>query len=245
MAESWKARLRRGANGLLHPLGLHLVRRRRAFEMDDLLAQAVRNAIAVHTWIDVGASDGSWSLQARLHYSGAQFLLFEPLAERQAALQRLQRRHRFQVVAAAAGAAPGTVDFQVAAGLDGSGIAAAGATGLVRPVAVETVDRAIGAAGLAGPYGMKLDTHGAELSVLAGAAGVLRHTSLLIIEAYNFELTAGCLRFPQLCAHLESAGFRCYGLADPMRRPLDGVLWQMDLAFVPSTSPLFDSNRYE
>jgi hypothetical protein len=29
-----------------------------------------------------------------------------------------------------------------------------------------------------------------------------------------------------------------------MRRPTDGALWQMDLAFAPATSPLFASNRY-
>ena len=33
-------------------------------------------------------------------------------------------------------------------------------------------------------------------------------------------------------------------LADPMRRPGDGALWQMDLAFAPAGSPLFASNRY-
>src|SRR4051812_48991953 len=106
MAESWKLRVRRGANRLLNPLGLHLTRRDRAFEMDGLLARAAKRAgsSSIATWIDVGASDGSWSVAARRHFPRAKFVLFEPLAERQAALNRLEQRFGFEIVSAAAGA---------------------------------------------------------------------------------------------------------------------------------------------
>lgn len=244
MAESFKARLRHAANRLLHPLGLHLARRERAFEMDDVLVGAARRRIEIATWIDVGASDGSWSLRARRHFPHARFLLFEPLAERQPALAQLAQRFGFTPVAAAAGAAPGMLEFLVDPALDGSGVAAPGVTGATRAVPVETVDRMVTAHQLAGPYALKLDTHGHEIAVLEGAADVLARCSLLIIEAYNFPLTPTSLRFHELCAWLDAAGFRCCDLADPMRRPGDGALWQMDLAFAPATSPLFSSNRY-
>ena len=243
MPESWQGRARRLTNRLLHPLGLHLARRDRAFEMDGLLARAAARGLQINTWIDVGASDGSWSLGARRHFPDARFLLIEPLAERKAALARLQVRYGFDCVAAAAGAAPGTVEFAVDPDLDGSGVAAAG-TGATRNVPVETIDRVVASPNLPGPYGIKLDTHGYEVAVLAGAAQTLKQTSLLIIEAYNFTLMPGCLRFHELCARLESDGFRCCDVADLMRRPGDGVLWQMDLAFAPAASPLFASNRY-
>jgi FkbM family methyltransferase len=244
MADSVKARLRHAANGLLHPLGLHLSRRDREFEMDGLLARAAARGVAVGTWVDVGASDGSWSLQARRHFPAAKFLLFEPLAERQAALDALRERHGFEAVAAVAGAVPGTVTFAVDPALDGSGVAGPGATA-TRSMPVETIDRALAARSLAGPYGLKLDTHGYEIPVLEGAAQALAQANLLIIEAYNFTLTPGSLRFHELCAWLERRGFRCCDLADPMRRPGDGVLWQMDLAFAPASSPVFASNRYD
>jgi FkbM family methyltransferase len=243
MAQSLKARIRHAANGLLHPLGLHLSRRDREFEMDGLLARAAARGMAIHTWIDVGASDGSWSLRAQRQFPAANFLLFEPLAERQAALDALHRNKGFAIVAAVAGAAPGTVAFTIDPALDGSGVAAPGATNS-RSVPVETVDRAVAARGLAGPYGLKLDTHGYEIPVLEGATQALAQANLLIIEAYNFTLVPGSLRFYELCAWLEARGFRCCDLADPMRRPGDGALWQMDLAFAPASSPLFDSNRY-
>lgn len=244
MAETLRSHLQRAVNALLAPIGLHLMRRHRVFDLDGLLVRAAARSPAPATFIDIGASDGIWSLRARRHFPRAKFLLFEPLAERQAALARLKARHGFDVVPAAAGDRAGQVAFAIDPALDGSGVAAPGATG-TRSVAVETIDAAVAAHALPGPYGLKLDTHGYEIPVLSGATHVLTQTQLLIIEAYNFELTPGCLRFHELCAWLEARGFRCVDLADPMRRPGDGALWQMDLAFAPADGPLFISNRYE
>ncbi len=243
MPESLPGRARRLTNRLLHPLGLHLARRDRAFEMDGLLARAAGRGLHINTWIDVGASDGMWSLGARRHFPAARYLLFEPLAERQSALAHLKTRHGFDTVAAVAGAAPGSVEFAVDPALDGSGVAPAGASG-TRNVPVETIDRAVAVRKLPGPFGIKLDTHGYEIPVLDGATQTLAEASLLIIEAYNFSLAPGCLRFHELCARLESLGFRCCDAADLMRRPGDGVLWQMDLAFAPASNAVFASNRY-
>ncbi len=244
MAESLRQKLQRGANALLHPLGLHLARADRAFEMDGLLARAAERGPAIATWIDVGASDGVWSLRARRHFPRAKFLLFEPLAEHAAALAALERSHGFAHVAAAAGAAPGEIAFAIDPQLDGSGVAAPGAAG-TRAVPAETIDRAVQLRNLSGPFGIKLDTHGHELPVLAGAARTLESAVLLVIEADNFPLTPGCLRFHELCAWLEARSFRCLDLADPMRRPRDGALWQMDLAFVRGDHPAFATKTYD
>lgn len=243
MAETLRSRLQQLANAVLAPAGLHLIRRNRLFDMNGLLARAAAREPALATIIDVGASDGIWSLRAHRHFPRAQFLLFEPLAERQSALAQLKASHGFDFVPAAAGNHAGKVAFTIDPALDGSGVAAPGDAG-TRTVAVETIDAAVAARNLPGPYCLKLDTHGYEIPVLSGATQALKQTHLLIIEAYNFELTLGSLRFHELCAWLEARGFRCCDLADPMRRPDDGALWQMDLAFAPAASPLFSSNRY-
>ncbi len=243
MADSLRARLQKVANTLLRPRGLHLARADRVFDMTGLLARAAARGLRPATIIDVGASDGIWSLRARQHFPVSQFLLFEPLQERQAALGQLREKIGFHIVTSAAGARSGTISFAIDPELDGSGVAAPGSTN-TREVPVETVDSVIASRRLPGPYLLKLDTHGYEVPVLEGASAVLQRTELLVIEAYNFTLAPNCLRFHELCAWLESRGFRCCDLADPMRRPTDGALWQMDLAFAPSSSPLFANNHY-
>ncbi len=243
MAESLRVRLQKAANSLLRPAGLHLARADRVFDMNGLLTRAAARGLRPGTIIDVGASDGIWSLRARPHFPTSQFLLFEPLQERQAALDRLRQQHGFHIAASAAGARSGTVSFAIDPALDGSGVAAPDST-TTREVPVETIDAVVAARELPGPFLLKLDTHGYEVPVLEGASSVLERTELLVIEAYNFTLTPGCLRFHELCAWLETRGFRCCDLADPMRRPTDGTLWQMDLAFIPARSPLFASSSY-
>lgn len=244
MAESWRHRLQRLANRVLAPAGLHLARRSKVFEMEGLLARAAGRPPAIRTWVDVGASDGSWSLMAHRHFPEARFLLVEPLAERRAALARLEQRLGFIHAAVAAGREPGVLPYAVDPALDGSGVAAPGATA-TREVPVDTLDRLARQHALPGPFGIKLDVHGHELPILEGAGRLLDQAELLIIEAYAFTLVPGAPRFPELCLWLEDRGFRCCDLADPMRRPSDGVLWQMDLAFARSSSPFFAHPRYD
>lgn len=243
MAESLPRRLQRAANRLLNPLGLHLARRERVFDMDGVLQRAAARGANIATWIDVGASDGSWSIRAQHYFPNARFLLFEPLAERQEELMSLHRERRFEIVPAVAGPARGTIAFTIDSNLDGSGVAAPDAPG-TRSVPVESIDEVVATRQLPPRYGLKLDTHGFELSVLEGADRVLRAAELLIIEAYNFELCPGCLRFHELCTYLEKRGFRCCDLADAMRRPSDGTLWQVDLVFAPANSRAFRSSGY-
>lgn len=75
------------------------------------------------------------------------------------------------------------------------------------------------------PFLLKIDVDGPELRVLAGAAETLKHTSVVIIEA-----TLGQL--PDICNHLQGAGFRLFDIVDLSY--YRGVLWQVDLVFLPA-----------
>jgi FkbM family methyltransferase len=70
-------------------------------------------------------------------------------------------------------------------------------------VAMKPIDGLVQRHNLCAPYLLKLDTHGFEVPILEGARTVLSQTSMLIIEAYNFPLCPGALRFCELTTYLE------------------------------------------
>lgn len=193
----------------------------------------------IGTIIDVGAAAGKWTKLARPHFPGAQFFLIEPLRERVPELEKLG----VDFANAVAGAEPGETTFNVTDDLDGSGVAEAPGSAS-RTVAVTTIDREVTTRNLPGPYFIKLDTHGYEAPILEGARATLAQTALLMIEAYNFQLTAGCLRFPQLCARMEELGFLPCDMIEPARRPGDLALWQMDIVFARADSSIFSHKNY-
>ena len=234
-------------NRLFALRGMEL-RSRMQIESDCSMNAALQRAGArlpkIATVIDVGAAAGKWTRLARPHFPEAQFFLVEPLEERVPELEALCALDRRVVfVSAVAGAQPGEVTLNVTDDLDGSGVADAPGNAS-RTVAVTTIDREVGTRNLPGPYFIKLDTHGYELPILEGAHATLAQTDLLMIEVYNFQLTTGCLRFPQLCAKMEELGFLPCDVIEPARRPGDLALWQMDIVFARSDASLFSRNTY-
>lgn len=243
-----RRRIVRGVNALLAPFGAKVVR------ASDLASSApfdMRSALrriaghqGIRSVIDIGASDGTWSLDAMECFPKAAFLAVEPLEERQAALERLRRRRRnFDYALCVAGDADGAeVSLAVAADLDGSTVGAAGDT--QRRVPVRTIDALAAAKGLEGPFLIKFDTHGYELPILAGAEETLGKTSIVVMEVYNFKITDHALRFPEMCSHLERLGFRCCDVAGLLLRPRDQALWQMDLVFARGDAEVFSHSHY-
>lgn len=199
----------------------------------------------VATVIDVGASNGCWTEIAMRSWPDAAYLLIEAQRDpHEPALRALKARSpRLEYVLAAAGHRSGTIHF------DASDAFAGRASETTAPahdieVPVTTIDAEVARLRLPGPYLVKLDTHGFEVEILEGARAVLPQTSLLVIEAYNFELGGGALRFPRLCEHVEALGFLPVGLVDLMYRPKDGALWQFDLIFARSDRPEFRLAQY-
>jgi FkbM family methyltransferase len=111
-------------------------------------------------------------------------------------------------------------------------------------VPVSTIDALIAARQLPPPYLIKLDTHGYELPILAGAARTLEQTEALIVEVYNFPGDPPAVSFYEFCRLLAGKGFRCVDLFDPLYRPRDGALWQMDMVFLRQTRPEFQYPAY-
>ena len=206
---------------------------------------ARRPDVNVATVIDVGASDGRWSADIMCYFPSARYLLIEAQERAHgAALQRFKADHPNVIYEiCTAGDSEGEIHFDASDPLGGQAARAPFPANDVT-VPMNTVDNLVSRHGFHGPFLLKLDTHGFEVPILEGARETLSDTSMLIIEAYNFTLCPGALRFYELCQFLEPRGFRCVDMFDLMIRPGDNAFWQMDMVFIRSTHPVFQSSRY-
>lgn len=239
----------RAVNSVLSPLGARVVRTGHqtmdeALAMPAAVARVREHGLPVASVIDVGASNGSWSLATMRVFPDAAFLAVEPLRERAAELETIKASiPRFDFASCVAGEEDGgTVTMAVTDDLNGSTVDGVG--GESRTVPVRSIDALVREKGLRGPFLLKLDTHGFELPILAGATETLRESSVVIMEVYAFQITPHALRFHEMCSHMEGLGFRCYDIADPLLRTHDKALWQMDLLFARADAPVFEYSEY-
>lgn len=229
-------------NSVLRPLGMQIYRN--GLDMESALRWVAQQGGRIDTVIDIGASTGRWSAMAMPYFPETRFIGIDPLKEREPDLLRLKARApRFDYVLAAAGEIPETtVELAVTSDLDGSTIG--GQVGASRSVPAFSVDRVVEIKECKGPYLLKFDTHGFEVPILKGAATTLEQTEYIIMEVYNFRHTEGTLLFHEMCARLDENGFRCLQLVDPLQRPFDRALWQMDIVFARKEHPAFRENSY-
>ena len=201
--------------------------------------------IPFRTVIDVGASNGLWTRDVIARFPDRQYFLVEARPEHEPGLKDLVAAHpQVRYALCAAADRPGEVHFH---GGDLFGGLAAHTPfsehNLVVPA--RTLDELAATHGLSGPFLLKLDTHGFEQQILAGAPAVLAQTEMLVIEAYNHRMGFGNLLFPELIALLGRQGFRCVDFFDPLYRPHDGAFWQADFAFVRETWAGFKHPSYQ
>ena len=235
--------IKRAARAYLDHRGLDLVQKDNLLSLDAAMRR--RREVKVQSVIDVGASDGRWSERMLKHYPGAHYLLVE--AQEAAygdGLRRLKAAHdNVDYALCAAGDHDGEIYFDAE---DPFGGRAATTPyphhNIIVPVA--TLDGLVRQHQLENPYLVKLDTHGFEVPILEGAKETVQQASMLIIEAYNYSLCPGCLRFYELCTYLEARGFRCADWFEPLHRPSDGAFWQMDMVFLPATHSIFRCSEY-
>ncbi|QHT69589.1 FkbM family methyltransferase [Rhodocytophaga rosea] len=246
--------IKRRVNKILKQFGLQISRipqkqvNSHANPIDSMYAGMTRGkqtSIQPATIIDVGAASGDWTKKALTLWPEAEYVLFEPLLEREQVLAAFAAVNRnIHIVKAAAGDKPGEIPFSVTDDLDGSGIADPATQKNYRSIPVTTIDGEIERLKLKGPYLLKLDTHGYEVPILIGADNTLKQAQLVIIECYGFQIASGSLLFWEMCRLMQEKGFRLYDIVDIMRRKKDQAFWQCDAFFIPSTSTIFDSNTY-
>jgi FkbM family methyltransferase len=233
------------ANTFLSPFGAKIIRKEdNDFTMSAAIKRIVDHRIPVKSVIDIGASNGKWSIETMRSIPQAAYLAIEPLHEHEGALKDVKQKYKnFDYVLCVAGDTDGQqVILNVSDDLDGSTVNASG--GEQRAVPLRTLDAIISEKKLDAPFLLKFDTHGYEIPILQGAKAVLAKSNIIIMEVYNFKITDNALQFHEMCLHMEKLGFRCFDIAGPSLRPYDKAFWQMDIFFCHSDSKIFSCSRY-
>ncbi|MBB05371.1 MAG: methyltransferase FkbM family protein [Pseudooceanicola sp.] len=215
------------------------------YTFNEAFKRCVKRGVKIETVIDVGSSDGRWSERCMKFYPEAQYLLVEAQEGHLEGLRNCKQRYpNLDFVLAAAGKEAGTIYFDNSNLFGGMASEKPQGTNFIE-VPVVSLDTEIRKRGLKGPYLLKLDTHGFEIPILEGAKNIIKEAELIIIEAYNFQLTEDSLKFWELCSYMERLGFLPVDLVDLMLRKKDQAFWQMDIFFIPSKTPLFLNNTYD
>lgn len=236
-----KSMIRRGIIKSLQLVGYDFDK----ISLEGALQRCRARGMQIGTVIDVGASNGMWTEKCVKFFPDAAYFLVEAQSPHEPYLRRLkQKMPKLDYVMAAAGDTVGEIYFDASHLLGGLASYEPFAENNIT-VPVTTIDALVEQHHLQPPFLIKLDTHGFEVPILAGAQATLAQTGLLVIEVYNFEVAKGSLLFHEMCAYLEPLGFRCVDMCDPLHRPRDGALWQFDLFFGRTDSDVWQSPSYE
>ena len=209
------------------------------------LERILSRGMTIGTVVDIGASNGMWSESVMPYFPDAKYLLVEAQGVHAEDLKRFTASHpNADYVLKAAGEKAGTIYFDGSEPFSGQAMTAPSRKGLIE-VPVCSVDEEIAARALPGPYLLKFDVHGFELPILKGATETLKNTALLVMECYNFEIAPQSLLFHDMCRHLHELGFRVADMSEPLWRPHDKMLWQMDIFFIRRDRPELQCNSYK
>ena len=90
---------------------------------------------------------------------------------------------------------------------------------------------------------LKIDVDGGEVDVLAGASRALSKQTVLIVEAALLDRPAS--RFNSIVAAVSQHGLNAFDIIEPLFRPSDGALWQVDMVFVSPDTKIRQDFRYK
>ena len=213
------------------------------FSQERALKRITSKPVDVRSVIDVGAAKGDWSRMARGFWPEAAYHLIEAKEHWRPELEAFSRDNpKTSFTIAGVTNAPGVAYFENGAdAFGGAAYKAPTNRGDDTEIPATSIDHEVAGLALQPPFAIKLDTHGTEADILSGAEQTLKNTSLLCIETYNL---IGQLHFADLIVMMRDYGFGCVDLADPLFRPRDGALWQIDFYFLRKEHPVFADASY-
>jgi len=201
--------------------------------------------------VDVGANVGGWARMALSVFPGTPVVLIEPQEEMEGPLTAFVKENPgCQYVNAGVGRAAGELVQTIWEDRLGSSFlpetdpVALGA-GKQRKTRIITLDSVMETAPRNfSPDLVKLDIQGFELEALAGGPGLFGRTEVFVMEASLFEFLAGQPLVREVVMYMAERGYEIYDLPGKLRRPHDGALGQVDVAFVRANGPFRASKEW-
>jgi FkbM family methyltransferase len=188
--------------------------------------------------IDVGANRGDWSRLVLKVFPRTPVVMIEPQDEMDAPLSLLISEMPFcNHVKAGAGSEDGERIQTIWDDLAGSSFlpevdAAKLAIGKQRKTKIVAIDDLLSDSYKNfHPDLVKLDIQGFELEALRGAKLLFGRTEIFILEASLFHFSQKTPTAREIITFMADRGYELYDITDYLRRPYDGALGQVDLAF--------------
>jgi FkbM family methyltransferase len=202
--------------------------------------------------LDVGANRGDWTLMTKDVFPEASFLLIEPQVEMRKSLNDLCSEFEdISWIEAGAGSKEGKLVQTIWDDLAGSSFLPDVdenqlQAGKQREVDIITIDSLLVKYNLNIPDLVKLDIQGFELEALRGATSLFGNTELFIMEVslFSFDDMPGMPIFREVIEFMGERGYEIYDIPGYLRRPFDGALGQVDLAFARREGILRQSNKW-
>jgi len=235
-------------NGCLSRVGVRLVNARWGpCGLTTALEKLRAKGIDPKEVVDVGGSDGRWSLECMRTFPGSDYFIVDPLPSNLAKLERLAtERRNVRYWSGCLGPACGRISLPTHG--DQSSFFESRAFGTKSQNAIDVemrdLDSFLGTT-LKSPDFLKLDVQGAELQVLNGAARVLEHAKVLLIEVSFRPFYRGGALAHEVIAHVSQAGFGIYDICSYVQRARDYQLNQCDLMFLKLSSPILQDDLWE
>lgn len=110
-----------------------------------------------------------------------------------------------------------------------------------REIGVTTVDALLAGRHIEGPVLLKIDVDGIEVKALQGARATLQRDCVVVVEA---SLGDEAPRFNRVVECMSGYGFDVHDVVDALYRKGDWHMWQVDLVFVKTGSPLWGGKSF-
>ncbi len=207
-------------------------------------------SIMPRTIIDVGAAFGEWSKEVATLFPEATYILVEAVREYMPIIRHTTRTlSKVHIHNNAATSAKGPVTFFVHKDFVGSSLKTEHEeynqkNSESRTVPGTTIDSLIEEHHSKGPYFIKIDVQGAEIDALKGAEKILPLCAGILLEVSLIQAFKDGPILHDIVSYMKSKGFIAYDMYSFSYRPQDKALAQVDMIFVPETSPLIKEKAF-